>query len=144
MNAGRWPVEPTVANVCRIFGVTEGQLRGAERDSNEMTWARHVTWYVLRRYGRWTLEQLGAEFGRHHTTIHHGVGKVEQTIRVSAIEREAVMEVIGQHEGIEALIEMRSALGEALRVSAEVDRRLRDAVADVERTLQRLHVRGVA
>ena len=44
--------------------------------------SRHVSMYLAKHVGRWSLSQIGRFYnGRHHTTVLHAIGKVENLRR---------------------------------------------------------------
>ncbi len=66
-----------IKSVCEFYGVKSTQLKGPKRDAS-LVKARQVAMYLLQVELRLTLMEIGnALGGRDHTTVMHGVGKIE-------------------------------------------------------------------
>ena len=66
--------------VCEYFGVKSTQIKGPKRDAS-LVRARQIAMYLLKSELRMTLVEIGNTLGgRDHTTIMHGVGKIEQSL----------------------------------------------------------------
>ena len=73
-----------LAKVAAAYVVDVDELHGPSRHGL-VTEARHVAWGLLRREG-WSLAELGElTGGRHHTTVLHGVRRVESSEKLRAI-----------------------------------------------------------
>ena len=57
-----------VAYVCRAFGVAEYEIRGTSRGKHISRARRTAAWLLLECCGM-SLEDVGAELNRHHTSI---------------------------------------------------------------------------
>ena len=94
--------------------------------------SRHVSMYLAKHVGRWSLSQIGKFYnGRHHTTVLHAITKIENFRKVDE-SVDALIEVLtdelaaGPHESLPRLPELtRSALVEA------VTTRVMDRLAEV-------------
>jgi hypothetical protein len=83
--------------------------------------SRQVSMYLARHVGRWSLSQIGRFYnGRHHTTVLHAIGKIEQ-FRRSDESVDALIEVLtgelagGPHKSVARLRpSTHSALVEAV------------------------------
>jgi chromosomal replication initiator protein len=62
--------------VAARLGVSESQLDGAGRSPNVVR-ARHLAIYLCRRLTDLSLPQIGAAFGRNHSTVLHSIRKIE-------------------------------------------------------------------
>src|SRR5215469_4276290 len=91
--------------------------------------SRHISMYLGRHVGRWSLSQIGKFYnGRHHTTVFHAVARIEKLRKVDE-SVDALIEILtdelaaGPHEQLARLPEFtRSAIVEA--VAARVINRL--------------------
>ncbi len=76
--------------VCDYYRIKTTQLKGPKRDS-ALVKARHVTMFILKNNLKLTLKDIGGLLGgRDHTTIMHGVEKIERGVN----NKEAIAEDI--------------------------------------------------
>ena len=69
-----------IKNVCQFYNIKPTQLKGPKRDAS-LVRARQVTMYVLKNELRLTLVEIGSFLGgRDHTTIMHGITKIENML----------------------------------------------------------------
>jgi chromosomal replication initiator protein len=87
-------------SVCGEFEVSREQLFG-KRGTSEVAEARQAAYYVARRITKLGFVELGAFFGRNHSTVSHGFQKVHSLTRTSCQYSDKVKRV------------MRSCRGEA-------------------------------
>ena len=74
-------IEMVQAEVARQFGMHVNDLRGNRR-TQDVAYARHIAMYLSRDLTEASLPQIGARFGgRHHTTVIHGVDKIERQLK---------------------------------------------------------------
>jgi len=74
-------IETVQAEVARQFGLHVNDLRGNRR-TQDVAYARHIAMYLARDLTEASLPQIGARFGgRHHTTVIHGVDKIERRLK---------------------------------------------------------------
>ena len=67
-------------DAARMFRITVGDLMGTRRNQH-FSLARQVVFYVARKELGVSLPVIADRFGRDHTTILHGIRKVEKLIR---------------------------------------------------------------
>jgi chromosomal replication initiator protein len=77
---GEIPVELIMGEVSAHFGLSPADLIGKSR-SRPLTTARHIAMYLLREQNGLSLIRIGEWFHRDHTTVMHGIRKVEQMMR---------------------------------------------------------------
>ncbi|HSW47785.1 MAG TPA: chromosomal replication initiator protein DnaA [Candidatus Saccharimonadales bacterium] len=66
--------------VCEYYRIKPTQLKGPKRDAS-LVRARHIAMYILYKDLKLTLKDIGGLLGgRDHTTIMHGVEKIEKTV----------------------------------------------------------------
>ena len=66
--------------VCEYFRIKPTQLKGPKRDAS-LVKARHIAMFILKNDLKLTLKDIGGLLGgRDHTTIMHGVEKVEKSV----------------------------------------------------------------
>lgn len=61
------------------YGVEEADIRSKKRTS-DITWARHVAVYILRKKTDMSLQDIGTELKRDHSTILHSYNTIEREI----------------------------------------------------------------
>lgn len=81
-----------IDTVCVFFGVSTQIMKSAKRD-NLTAEARQVAMFFLRKYTNMSLKEIGAFFGRDHTTVIHSCGVVENHFKTEDIFRERINEV---------------------------------------------------
>lgn len=77
--AGPGAVERIVARVSAAFGVTPKDVTGTCRQRSVLV-PRQVAMYLAREVAKMSLPQIGAAFGRDHSTVLHAARKVGEAI----------------------------------------------------------------
>lgn len=76
--------EDVINAVCDYFHIKQTQLKGPKRDAS-LVKARQLTMYLLKHELSLTLVEIGNLLGgRDHTTIKHGVDKIEELVEKKA------------------------------------------------------------
>jgi chromosomal replication initiator protein len=70
------PAAVILEETSTYFGLTRDDLLSKSR-SRPLTTARHVAMYLLRELTGLSLIKIGDEFNRDHTTVLHGIKKIE-------------------------------------------------------------------
>lgn len=82
--------EDIIRTICDFYTIKITALRGTKRDA-KLVRARHACMYVLKREGGLTYSEIGNLLGgRDHTTIMHGVTKIEGLIAQNKISEESL------------------------------------------------------
>ncbi len=68
-----------ISEVSRFYSIEEQVLRGTLKTKNTAE-ARQVAMYLVRKLTNMSLPDIGKEFGRDHTTILHGINKIEKLL----------------------------------------------------------------
>ncbi len=69
--------EDVIKSICEFYQIKPTQLKGTKRDA-KLVRARHACMFVLKKEGGLTYSEIGNILGgRDHTTIMHGVEKIE-------------------------------------------------------------------
>lgn len=79
-STGEIPPEVIMDETAAYFGLAREHLVGKSR-SRPLTTARHIAMYLLREQNGMSLLKIGERFDRDHTTVMHGVRKVEELMR---------------------------------------------------------------
>lgn len=78
----RPPVAAIQDATARYFGITRDDILSARRGSTEIVHPRQIAYYLCKTLTLRSLPDIGRKFGgRDHTTILHGVRKIEHLIR---------------------------------------------------------------
>ena len=75
----RMSVAVVIEAVARAHDLRTADLTGTRRHRN-LTRPRHIAMYLARKYCGVSFPELGREFGKDHSTIQHGVGRVEEML----------------------------------------------------------------
>ncbi|HLU34796.1 MAG TPA: chromosomal replication initiator protein DnaA [Thermomicrobiales bacterium] len=78
--------------VCEHFNVSEKDLRGRAR-TRDIAHPRQVAMYLLREETEISLEEVGRTLGRDHTTVMHGIRKIEKQLEEDVQLRAAIMAI---------------------------------------------------
>lgn len=82
--------EEVVSAICEFYQIKETQLKGTKRDA-KLVRARHACMYILKREGGLTYSEIGNILGgRDHTTVIHGVGKIEGLLSQNTYSEESL------------------------------------------------------
>ena len=68
-----------IGEVCRFYSIEEQVLRGTLKNKNTAE-ARQVAMYLCRKLTNLSLPDIGREFGRDHSTVLHGLNKIERLL----------------------------------------------------------------
>ena len=66
--------------VAKVYGVSVEDLKSRQK-TDSVAKARHVAIYVIKKLTSMTLKEIGAVFGRNHTTVLNSLDIVEMNIR---------------------------------------------------------------
>jgi len=73
-------IEKILGVVSRAYGVPEDQMKSKKKTDNIAN-ARHVAIYLIKQLTELTLKEIGAIFGRDHSTVISSIDKVEKNIK---------------------------------------------------------------
>ncbi len=73
-------IERILLSVSKAYGITVEDLK-SKKKTDSIANARHVAIYVIKKLTDLTLKEIGAIFGRNHSTILSSIEKVETNIR---------------------------------------------------------------
>lgn len=76
--------------VCEQFRIKFEELVGERRD-HRFSFPRQIAMYLTREHTRYSLKQIGDEFGgKHHTTVMHAIKQIEKSINLDPSTRDYV------------------------------------------------------
>lgn len=78
--------------VCTQFGLEERELLGRGRSRN-VSFPRQVSMYLMRKDADISLEEIGQSLRRDHTTVLHGIRKIESEMSRDSTLRNDVMSI---------------------------------------------------
>ena len=74
-----------IDEVCKFYNIEPASLRGQGR-SKDISLARHIAMYQIRRMTNLSLKEIGKEFdNRDHTTVLHSIERIEDLIKVDLL-----------------------------------------------------------
>ena len=73
-------IERILSAVSKAYGVPEDQMKSKKKTDNIAN-ARHVAIYLIKQLTELTLKEIGAIFGRDHSTVISSIDKVEKNIK---------------------------------------------------------------
>jgi chromosomal replication initiator protein len=90
--------DDVLKNICSFYDVKPTQVKGVKRDAR-LVRARQVCMYVFKKEGNLTYSEIGNLLGgRDHTTIMHGVEKIDNLLR-SEKHSEESLGILGSVKG---------------------------------------------
>ena len=67
-------------SAARYFQLDSADLRGRRQDRSTSL-ARQVAMYLIKTNTNLSLNQIGAEFGKNHSTVHTSIMKIEELMK---------------------------------------------------------------
>ena len=102
MFRGKEKILPTpqliITETSSYYNLSESVIRGTARNKN-VTEARQISMYLIRKLTNLSFEDIAAEFGKDHTTVMHSVDKIENNIGASAHLQTVVKEITANVNG---------------------------------------------
>ena len=78
--------------VAKKMGVDENEIKSKSK-RKEITSARHIVIFLIRKYTPYSLKQIGALFGRDHSTIMNSIDVVETKIKSEPLFEREIEEI---------------------------------------------------
>ena len=86
-------VEKIINEVARTFNVAPGDIRGKKRNSS-VSAARQVSMYIIREITGLSMEGIGAEFQRDHSTVVYSLNTMEKNLNSDSRLKETVEDIM--------------------------------------------------
>lgn len=86
-------VEKIINEVCRTYGVPPADIRGKKRNAN-VSAARQMSMYIIREVTGMSMEKIGSEFGRDHSTVVYSISSMEKSLEKDRRLKETVEDII--------------------------------------------------
>ena len=82
-----------IDTVADYYNLTPSQITGSSREA-QITLARHISMYLIRKHLDVPLKKVGAMFGgKDHTTVMNGISKVDKELKTNKQLQEAINEL---------------------------------------------------
>ena len=69
-----------ISEVCRFYNISEDTIRSTQKNKGTAE-ARQIAMFLIRSMTNLSLPDVGKEFNRDHTTVMHGVNKIEELLK---------------------------------------------------------------
>ena len=73
-------IDRIIKAVAEYFNISSSDIRGRKRTKN-IAWPRQVAMYIINHLGEYSMNEIGNEFGKDHTTVIYAIQKVEDSIK---------------------------------------------------------------
>ena len=85
-----------IDTVADYYNLTPSQITGPSREA-QITLARHISMYLIRKHLDVPLKKVGAMFGgKDHTTVMNGISKVDKELKTNKQLQEAINDLEGK------------------------------------------------
>lgn len=81
-----------VEEVCKFYNLEPSILRGQGR-SKDVSLARQIAMYQIRRMTNLSLKEIGREFSRDHTTVLSALNRIEDLVKNDPLKAEIVKDI---------------------------------------------------
>lgn len=73
-------IDRIIKAVAEYFNISSSDIRGRKRTKN-IAWPRQIAMYIINHLGEYSMNEIGNEFGKDHTTVIYAIQKVEDSIK---------------------------------------------------------------
>ena len=73
-------IDRIIKAVAEYFNISSSDIRGRKRTKN-IAWPRQIAMYIIDHLGEYSMNEIGNEFGKDHTTVIYAIQKVEDSIK---------------------------------------------------------------
>ncbi|MBR4159192.1 MAG: chromosomal replication initiator protein DnaA [Spirochaetia bacterium] len=73
-------IDRIIKAVAEAFNISSSDIRGRKRTKN-IAWPRQVAMYIINHLGEYSMNEIGNEFSKDHTTVIYAIQKVEDSIK---------------------------------------------------------------
>ena len=82
-----------IDEVCKFYNIEPATLRGQGR-AKDISLARQIAMYQIRRMTNLSLKEIGKEFdGRDHTTVLHSIERIEDLVKTDPEKAEIIKDI---------------------------------------------------
>ncbi len=86
-------IDKILTEVSRTYNVSPADIRGKKRNAN-VSAARRMAMYIIREVTGMSMEAIGQEFGRDHSTVVYSLGEMEKYLEKDRRLKETVDDII--------------------------------------------------
>jgi hypothetical protein len=79
-----------ILKVVEMYSEVEGDFYYRKTRKTEYVRARHLAMYFTKKYTKLPLKSIGKKFKKDHSTVIHGIGRIENGIKYEKIIKESV------------------------------------------------------
>ena len=91
--AASFTADVIIDEVCKFYNIEPDSLRGQGR-TKDISLARQIAMYQIRRMTNLSLKEIGREFeGRDHTTVLHSIERIEKMVKESPETAEIIKDI---------------------------------------------------
>ncbi|MBR5672105.1 MAG: chromosomal replication initiator protein DnaA [Spirochaetales bacterium] len=73
-------IDRIIKAVAEAFNISSSDIRGRKRTKN-IAWPRQIAMYIINHMCEYSMNEIGNEFGKDHTTVIYAIQKVEDSIK---------------------------------------------------------------
>ena len=73
-------IDRIIKAVAEYFNISSADIRGRKRTKN-IAWPRQIAMYIINHLGEYSMNEIGNEFSKDHTTVIYAIQKVEDSIK---------------------------------------------------------------
>ena len=73
-------VDRIIKAVAEVFNISSSDIRGRKRTKN-IAWPRQIAMYIINHMCEYSMNEIGNEFQKDHTTVIYAIQKVEDSIK---------------------------------------------------------------
>ena len=84
--------EIIIDEVCKFYNLDPASIRGPGR-LKDLTLARQVAMYLIREMVDISLQDIGKEFNRNHSTVVHALGRIEKVLKSDSEMGEIIKDI---------------------------------------------------
>ena len=88
-------IDRIIEKITKKYNITEAELKGAKRNQ-EITHARHICIYILKKMTDLSLKKIGNIFTRDHSTVKSSLNKIEKDIKENSLLEIEINELIAE------------------------------------------------
>jgi chromosomal replication initiator protein len=85
-------IDRIIKAVAEAFNISSSDIRGRKRTKN-IAWPRQIAMYIINHMCEYSMNEIGNEFGKDHTTVIYAIQKVEDSIKSNPMLEPAIQKI---------------------------------------------------
>ena len=85
-------IDRIIKAVAEHFNISSSDIRGRKRTKN-IAWPRQIAMYIINHMCEYSMNEIGNEFGKDHTTVIYAIQKVEDSIKSNAMLEPVIQKI---------------------------------------------------